>query len=156
MRPSLSAHGEYVISTDKFRLDVPAIHRYLSESSYWARGRSLQAVATSIDRSLCFGVYAADGSQVGFARVITDLATFAWICDVFILEAHRGLGLGKRLIEAVVEDPDLKHLRRILLATRDAHGLYSTYGGFRPLQNPERWMERFGSASDPVSREESG
>ena len=131
----------YRISTDKSLLDLAAIHRYLSESSYWAEGRSLAAVETSIEHSLCFGAYRGE-SLVGFARVVTDHATFAWICDVLVLEAHRGRGIGKRLIESVMEHPVLKGLRLSLLATRDAHMLYQRYGGFKPLEHPDRWMEK--------------
>ncbi len=134
--------GEYVISTDSTRLDVSTIHKYLSHESYWAQGRTKAEVATSISNSLCFGLYANDGSQVGFARIVTDQATFAWLCDVFVLDAHRGRGLAKWLIETVVRHPVLRSLPRILLATRDAHTLYSKYGGFEILPNPDRWMVR--------------
>jgi GNAT superfamily N-acetyltransferase len=99
-------------------------------------------VQRSIEHSLCFGVYAG-GEQAGFARVVTDYATFAWLCDVFILEAYRGRGLSKWLVETIVAYPDLAGLRRFLLATRDAHSLYQHYGGFTPLQAPDRWLERF-------------
>jgi GNAT superfamily N-acetyltransferase len=132
----------YAISTDKTLLDVSLIHAYLSRSSYWATGRTLDAVVRSIEHSLCFGVFAADGGQVGFARVVTDHATFAWLCDVFVVEEHRARGLGRRLVEAVTSHPDLQDIRRILLATRDAHSLYAEHGGFAPLAHPERWMER--------------
>ncbi|MFZ6029627.1 MAG: GNAT family N-acetyltransferase [Chloroflexota bacterium] len=132
----------YTISTDRERLDIHGIHRWLNESSYWAQGRPLETVQRSIDNSLCFGVY--DGEQqVGFCRVVTDYATFGWLCDVFVLESHRGRGLSKWLIETVVAHPDLCNIRRLLLATRDAHTLYRRYGGFESLQNPERWMDRF-------------
>jgi GNAT superfamily N-acetyltransferase len=132
----------YSISTEKSLLDVALIHAYLTRSSYWAQGRSLETVVRSIEQSLCFGVFSPGGTQVGFARVVTDYATFAWLCDVFILEDYQGRGLGKRLIEAVTGHPALAGLRRILLATRDAHGLYEKYGGFRQLAHPERLMER--------------
>ena len=133
---------EFTISTDKTRLNIPLIHEYLSQRSYWARGRSFDVVRKSIEQSLCFGLYRGD-EQVGFARVVTDGATFAWICDVFILETVRGRGLGKRLVRAVVEYPELQGLRRLMLATKDAHELYQRYGGFTKLQSPDRWMERF-------------
>ena len=133
---------EYIVSADKSRLDVPLIHRYLSQSSYWAIGRSLDTVKASIRNSLCFGVFTPTGGQAGFARVVTDSSTIAWLCDVFVLEEHRGRGLGKRLVEAVTSHPDLRHIRRILLATNDAHELYRRYGGFTELANPDRWMER--------------
>ena len=132
--------GEYTISTDPSRLDLDAIHGYLSGESYWAQGRPLDVMQRALEHSLCFGVYAGD-EQVGLARVVTDYATFAWLCDVFILEAHRGQGLGKWLIESVVAHPRLQGLL-FTLATRDAHGLYQRYGGFEPMQVLERWMLR--------------
>lgn len=131
------------ISTDPNRLDVDLIHRWLSEESYWAGGVSREIVARAIDNSLCFGVYL-EGQQVGLARVVTDRATFAWLADVFILDSYRGRGYGKALIAAVVAHPELRGLRRLLLATRDAHGLYAQYG-FTPVA-PERFMERRGPA----------
>jgi len=99
-------------------------------------------VRRSIENSLCFGLYDPAGVQVGFARVITDCATFGWLCDLFILDAHKGKGLGKWLVQTIVSFPDLRALKRIQLATCDAHELYSRYGGFTPLAAPERWMER--------------
>jgi GNAT superfamily N-acetyltransferase len=131
----------YTISTDKTRLDTGLIHRFLSEDSYWAQDRPYDVVERSIDHSLCFGVYAGT-EQVGFARVVTDYVTFAWLCDVFIVEPHRGQGLGKRLVETVVAHPDLDGIRLFSLATRDAHGLYRRYAGFEPLEVPEKWMVR--------------
>jgi GNAT superfamily N-acetyltransferase len=133
--------GQYSISTDRAALDVDLVHKYLSQSSYWARGRLRQTVQRSIEASLCFGLYEG-AQQVGFARVVTDYATFAWLCDVFVVESKRGQGLGKWLIEGVVAHPDLQDLKLFLLATRDAHGLYRQYGGFEELQEPERWMVR--------------
>jgi GNAT superfamily N-acetyltransferase len=131
----------YAISTDRARLDVDAIHAYLSERSYWAEGRPRELVERSIENSLCFGVY--DGeAQAGFARVVTDYALFAWLCDVFILEDYRGRGLGKWLVESVVGHPVLANIRRIYLATFDAHELYRRYGGFETLPGPEYWMVR--------------
>jgi GNAT superfamily N-acetyltransferase len=132
----------YRISTDSQQLDCAMIHDYLCNRSYWAKGRSMEVVKRSIERSLCFGVFHADGYQVGFARVVTDYATFAWLCDLFVLESERGLGLGKWLVECVVAYPDLQGLRNFILATRDAHTLYRKYGGFEILQSPERWMAR--------------
>lgn len=149
MQSSARSSPHYSITTDKRRLNIPMIHRYLSESSYWARGRSLETVARSVEHSLCFGVFHDDAAQVGFARVVTDYSTFAWLCDVFILEEHRGRGLGKRLVQEVVSHTDLAHLRRILLATRDAHVLYRRYGAFHELTNPERWMERQAADRSP-------
>ena len=131
----------FSISTDRSKLDVGAVHEYLSARSYWAQGRSLDVVRKSIEHSLCFGVY--EGRElVGFARVVTDYVTFAWLCDVFILESHRGQGLGKWLIACVVAHPDLRGLKNLLLATRDAHELYHRYGGFEGLEKPEKWMRR--------------
>jgi GNAT superfamily N-acetyltransferase len=131
----------FLISTDKRRLNLQIIFDYLSNRSYWAQGRPLETVARSIDNSLCFGVYDSN-QQVGFARVVTDYATFGWICDLFILESHRGKALGKWLIESIVTHPDLAKVRRLLLATLDAHELYRKYGGFEPLIEPERWLTR--------------
>ena len=116
---------------------------FLSERSYWAAGRSLQTVKDSIDHSACFGVYKNVNEQVGFARIVTDLTTIVWICDLFILETHRGKGLGKWLVKTIVNHPDLKKVRRHMLATKDAHTLYNKYGGFNRLENPEKWMTRF-------------
>jgi len=134
--------GDYLLSTDPSLLQLDRIHEFLSTQSYWAKGRSLETVRLSVANSLCFGIYRAN-SQVGFARVVTDFATFAWLCDVFILPEECGHGLGKWLVENVTSHPALKTIRRMLLATRDAHELYHPYGGFQPLANPERWMERF-------------
>lgn len=134
--------GEYRISSDKSLLDLPSIHAFLSKSAYWAQGRSLDTVRRSVEHSLCFGLYGPDGRQVGFARVVSDFATFAWVCDVYVLEEHRGRGLAKALVETIVGHPDLQGLKRLLLATRDAHELYRRHGGFRPLEAPEMWMAR--------------
>ena len=135
------ARGDYVISTDKARLHVEVIHDFLHSTSYWAQGRPLSTVQRSIENSLCFGVYRGS-RQVGFARVVTDYATFAWLCDVFILNQYRGQGLGKWLIERITTHPDLQALKGFILATRDAHELYRRYGGFFPLESPEKWMRR--------------
>ncbi len=129
------------ISTDRSRLDIAYIHRYLSEECYWSIGRSRAVVEKSIANSLCFGVYDGD-RQMGFARVVTDYATFAWLCDVFVDAAYRERGLGKQLVESVVAHPDLQGMRNFILATRDAHELYRQYGGFEALAAPERWMAR--------------
>lgn len=142
MDHEIASRGEFTISTDPDWLDVAAIHEFLSTQAYWALGRSREVVEKTIRSSLCFGVYQA-GKQVGFARVVTDYATFGWLCDVFILPSHRGLGLAKWLVANVVEHPELRGLRRLLLATRDAHELYRGYGGFAALSAPERFMERF-------------
>lgn len=131
----------YLISTDKQRLDIDYIHCWLSERSYWAQGRSRETVETSIANSLCFGLYQGE-RQVGFARVVTDLVTFGWLCDVFVDEFARGHALGKWLVQTVVGHPDLARIRRLMLATCDAHELYRRYGGFEVLSTPERWMAK--------------
>lgn len=131
--------GEFVVSTDRSRLDITLIHQFLTHS-YWAQGVSREVVERSIENSLCFGIFH-NSAQVGFARVITDRATFAYLADVFVLESHRGLGLGKFLMECISNHPQLQKLRRWMLATRDAHGLYAKFG-FAPLARPERFMER--------------
>jgi GNAT superfamily N-acetyltransferase len=134
-----SERDGYVISTDKARLDISAIHAYLTRS-YWSPGIPKAIVEKAIVGSLCFGVFAENGSQVGFARMITDGATFAYLADVFVLEEHRGKGLGKWMVETILAHPSLQGLRRMLLATRDAHGLYAPFG-FKPLATPETLME---------------
>ena len=126
------------ISTDPNRLDIALIHHCLSESAYWAIGRPREIVQRSFDNSLCFGAFA-NGELVGFARVVTDYATFGWLADVFVLEAYRGQGVGKALVQAVEDHPDLRAVR-LLLATKDAHGLYAQYG-FEPVA-PDRYMAR--------------
>jgi GNAT superfamily N-acetyltransferase len=132
--------GQYWITTDTQKLDLNAIHAYLSRS-FWAEGIPKETMAKAIVNSLCFGLF--DGAdQVGLARVVTDRATFAYLCDVYVLETHRGRGLGKWLIEVVMAHPDLQGLRRFQLVTRDAHGLYSRHGFATPL-HPERHMEIF-------------
>lgn len=131
---------EYEISTDPARLDVVAIHAFLT-GSYWSPGIPIAVVQKAIANSLCFGLYR-DTAQVGFARVVTDKATFAYLGDVYVLKAHRGIGLSKRLLKAVVEHPDLQGLRRFSLATKDAHSLYTRFG-FRPLADPSIMMEIF-------------
>jgi len=129
----------YTISTDKSRLDLDTIHRFLSEDSYWARDRTLKQTQTAIQNSICFGMY--DGArQIGFARVVTDRSTFAYLGDVFILEEFRGRSLSKWLMETIISHPELHGLRRWVLATRDAHGLYEQFG-FSALKFPDRWME---------------
>lgn len=129
------------ISTNPAELDVAAIHRYLAEDSYWAKNIPLETVERAIENSLNFGLFAADGRQVGFARIITDKATFAWLCDVFVLPAFRGRGLSKWLMQVVWTHPDVQGLRRHMLATLDAHGVYAPFG-FEPLATPERFLER--------------
>ena len=133
-------HGDYLISDDSARLDVGAVHAYLVRS-YWAEGISREIVAHSLANSLCLGIYAADGTQVGLVRVITDYATFAYLCDVYVLEAHRGRGLAKAAMRAYSTHPRLQSLRRQHLVTQDAHGLY-VQSGFVALGHPERHMEK--------------
>jgi GNAT superfamily N-acetyltransferase len=129
----------FTISTDKTKLDIPLIHDYLCNQSYWLRGVPLSRVKKSIECSLCFGIYAGT-QQVGFARLVTDMATFAYLCDVFVLEVWRGKGLSKWLMQTMLTNPALKDIRRWSLATRDAHGLYAQFG-FTPLSDPDRFME---------------
>ena len=131
--------GAYFLATDRRLLDVAFIHRFLSEQSYWAAGIPRETVERSIANSLCFGLFH-ESQQVGFARIVTDRATFAWLGDVFVIEAHRRDGLGKWMIESVLKHPDLQGLRRILLGTRDAHTLYTRFG-FTPLADPSRFLE---------------
>jgi GNAT superfamily N-acetyltransferase len=130
------------ISTDKAALDIPLIHRFLSERSTWAVGMPLAMLEKAIANSLCFGGYQEDGGQIAFARVITDGATFANLVDVFVLPEHRGLGHSKRLVAAIMAHPELQGLRRFTLATGDAHGLYAQFG-FAPPQRPQTLMERY-------------
>jgi|SRR5271167_2301887 len=149
-----SRRDEFLISTDRARLDLDVIHGFLT-NCYWAKGISREVVARSIEHSLCFGVY--DGlvgqyprlakdarhgapAQVGFARVVSDFAVVAYLGDVFVLESHRGRGLSKWLMECIMGHPALQNLRRWILLTRDAHGLYAQCG-FTPLKSPERYME---------------
>ena len=130
----------FTISTARSRLDLDAIHKFLSEDSYWAQNRPREKTRTAIENSLCFGVY--DGErQIGFGRVVSDHATFAYVGDIYILEEYRGRGLSKWLMRTIVDHPDLQGLRRWVLATRDAHGLYSQFE-FAPLRHPDRWMEK--------------
>jgi len=128
----------FKISTDKKLLDIDMIYQYLNKESYWAKGISFDKVQTSINNSICFGIYK-DDKQVGFARVVTDKAVFAYLCDVFILDEYRRIGLSKWLIQTVLAHEELQGLRRWLLATADAHGLYNKFG-FIPITSPERWM----------------
>jgi GNAT superfamily N-acetyltransferase len=127
------------ISTDKSKLDIKAIHDFLTNRSYWAKGRSLETVKRSVENSLCFGVYQGE-NMVGFARVATDYAVFAYIMDVFILEGHRGKGLSKLLMDYIMKYPALQGLQRYMLATQDAHELYKKYG-FTVIASPEKFME---------------
>ena len=130
--------GEFLLSTDRGRLDLNVIHGFLT-ACYWAKGIPREVVAGSIENSLCFGVYR-QAEQVGFARVISDFATYAYIGDVFVLESYRGHGLGKWMMEAILKHPQLQGLRRWSLVTRDAYSLYQQLG-FTPLKKPENYME---------------
>ena len=141
-RPSDAARitrvNTYDISTDPSRLQLAAIHAFLTRSD-WSPGVPEDVVARAIANSLCFGLYQGD-AQVGFARVVTDKTSFAYLADVYVLEAHRGQGLSKRLVATIQAHPDLQGLRRVMLATRDAHGLYAQFG-FKPIAAPDRLME---------------
>jgi GNAT superfamily N-acetyltransferase len=128
------------LTTDKARLDLEVIHSFL-KTSYWAAAISADVVMRSVENSLVFGLFEGD-EQVGFARVVTDYATFAYLADVFVLEPHRGQGLGKWMMEVVFSHPELRGLRRWILATRDAHELYSKYG-FAELEEPSIFMEKY-------------
>lgn len=128
----------FTISTDKTRLNIEYIHEYLSNRSYWAENIPIHVVQKSIEGSICFGIFI-EKKQIGFARVITDMASFGYLADVFVDENYRGLGLSKWLMEVILSYPDLQGLRRFLLATRDAHGLYEQFG-FSVLSFPEKWM----------------
>lgn len=129
----------YRISSNTADMDIQAIHAFIS-NSYWSEGIAFEALERSVKNSLCFGVFTLDNQQIGFARVITDRATFAYLADVYVLEPHRGKGLSKWLVETVLAHPDLQGLRRITLATVDAHNLYKKYG-FESLAKPDNYME---------------
>ncbi len=131
----------YNIQDDPALFDVKAIHTLLVEYTYWAQNRTLAQVIHSIQHSYCLGAASPSGKQLGFARVVTDWTTFAWICDVVVLPEARGLGIGKQLVACIVNHPDLKKVRRLMLATRDAHGLYQQYG-FLVEDDPQSLMKR--------------
>jgi GNAT superfamily N-acetyltransferase len=133
--------GNFRISDDKRDLDVALIHRFLSSDAYWSAGVPLEVVRRAIEHSLCFGAFVG-GAQIGFARVVTDRATFAYLADVFVLPEHRARGVAKTLMKAVLAHPELQGLRRFTLATRDAHSLYAQFG-FTPPLRPQTLMERF-------------
>jgi GNAT superfamily N-acetyltransferase len=140
MPQTIEVHKDnYTISTDPARLDIDAIADMLTRA-YWAKGRTREVIARYVQHSLVFGIYH-HGKQIGLARIVSDYTTFAWLCDVFIHEDHRGHGLGKWLMETIHAHPDLQGLRRWMLATRDAHGLYQQYG-WKLLDNPENWMQK--------------
>ncbi len=131
----------FLISTDKDLLDFDLIYNYLDQESYWAKGIPAERLRRAIAGAMCFGVYHQQ-KQIGFARVITDQATFAYLADVFIIEQYRKQGLSKWLMQTIVEHPDLQGLRRWSLATADAHGLYAQFG-FTALTTPDRWMQKY-------------
>ena len=133
--------GDYAISDDPARLDLDLVYEFLSGESYWARGRSRERVERAIENSLAFGLYKG-GSQVGFARVVTDYATFAWLADVFVLDSERGHGLGVWLVETITSHPQLRGMRRWLLATRDAQELYRRFGFSDLSASSLGWMEK--------------
>jgi GNAT superfamily N-acetyltransferase len=130
---------DYVVSDERSRLDRAGVRRFIADESYWAAGIPQSLMDKAIDNSLCFGLYRGD-AQVGFARVVTDRATFGYLCDVFVETAHRGAGLGKWLVSCALSHPDLQGLRRLSLMTRDAHELYAPHG-FRPMADPTRYLE---------------
>lgn len=132
---------DYEIRTDVAEMDLDLVHRWLSTDAYWSLGRSREAVQTAAEHSLNFGVLTDDGRQVAYARVVTDHTNFAWLCDVYVDRDHRGRGLGTRLVAAVTERLDELGVRRTLLATQDAHGVYAGFG-FEPLPDPSMWMVR--------------
>jgi GNAT superfamily N-acetyltransferase len=132
--------GGYWVSDDRSLIDVALVHTWISEQSYWARGRPYPATVAAIENSLVFGLYAADGAQAGFARHVTDRATFAWLCDVFVDKAHRGRGLGSFLVRVATDHPDVATIRQVL-STAPERTLYRQFG-FDRLAAPERWMER--------------
>ena len=135
--------NSFLLSTDPNKFDIDTIFAYLSKEAYWSLGIKREVIDRAFMFSLCFGVYAVENgrsSQAAFARVTTDYAKFAYIADVFVLEKHRGKGISKWLVKTIIEYPDLKGLRRMLLATSDAHGLYQQFG-FTPLNSPELFME---------------
>lgn len=133
--------GTFYISTDRSKMDIPYIHRYLSNKSYWAKGRTLDRVKKSLKNSVCFGVFNRDGKQLGFARIVTDYVVFAWLMDIFIDETLRGQGVGKLLMDYIVNYPNLMDVNGMGLRTKDAHSLYEKFG-FEKIDDLEDWMLR--------------
>ena len=132
--------GDYLITTDKTKLNLKVIHNYLSNESYWSRNIPFEIVKASTENSLNFGLFFKE-KQIGYARIVSDFATTAYLADVFVLKEFRGQGLSKWLMEIIMNHPDLQGLRRWILATKDAHGLYKQFG-WKPMAAPERWMEK--------------
>lgn len=134
-----ATNGDYLLSTDKTKLQIKQISLLLAQT-YWASERAKEVINTSIKNSLCFGLYN-NGVQIGFARVVTDYAVFAYLCDVIIFEKHRGNGLGKWLVGEILKYPKLQNIKRWMLATKDAHGLYGKFG-WKIIENPNEWMQK--------------
>ncbi len=132
-------HGDFVISTNQALLDIPMIHQFLSTEAYWSIGIPYETVKTASEQSLCFGLYH-QSKQIGYARIITDYASMAYLCDVFIIQSYRGQGLSKWLLQCIHGHPRLKKLRRWILVTKDAHGLYNQFG-WQLIDHPELWMQ---------------
>ncbi|ALM07129.1 acetyltransferase [Sediminicola sp. YIK13] len=132
---------ETYISTNKEDLDIPKIHRYISEDSYWGKGRSLEDVQKTIDNSLCFGLYSETDEQLGFARVVTDFVVFAYMMDVIIFDSNQGKGLGNRLISRIMESDKLRNIKTFALKTKDAHLLYERFG-FEKIGDSKLWMTK--------------
>lgn len=139
--------GDFLLSTDKGRMQLDVIERFLSQESYWAQDRPREVIERAVQHSICIGIYHA-GRQVAFARLVTDQATFAWLCDVFVDERFRGLGMGKWLVQSAGRVVDRLGISDTLLATRDAQDLYARYGGFRAIAAPEKWMRRMRPGED--------
>lgn len=136
-------HENYLISTEKKRLQIKRVHHFLSQESYWCVGIPEEVVCRAVENSICFGIYDLSHQeviQVGFSRIVTDYATFAWVCDVYVEKEHRARGLSKKMVEMIVAHPQLQGLRRICLATVSAHKLYEKFG-FQVTQTPQSWME---------------
>jgi hypothetical protein len=134
--------GDYTITTDPSRISCERVQWFLNQYSYWAKKRPLETIQKAMANSLNFGIIYEE-ELVGFARVVTDYATFGWLCDVIITPEQQGQGLGIWMVECVTNHPNLVGIKRLILATSDAHGLYERHGGFHPLASPERWMEKF-------------
>ncbi|RKN81004.1 GNAT family N-acetyltransferase [Ulvibacterium marinum] len=133
--------GEFYIATEREKMDTPFIHKYLSENSYWAKGRTMELVLKSMENSLCFGVFNKNDQQVAFARLVTDYVVFAWLMDVFVDSEYASQGIGKMLVRHIVQLPELRNVNGIGLRTNDAHGFYEKFG-FEKISEPQTWMLR--------------